>query len=256
MDRAREYAALAYERRDLVGERERLSIAYQYHYDVTGNQARANETLEDWKRSFPQEFQPANSLALMHNFLGRFELAIEEAEEAVRRNPSHGYPYSNLAHAYRGAGRFDEAKRTAERAVALDIETLPTRRLLYQLAVIAGDQESASRHLDWARDRPREFDMIGARAQATGWSGRVREARQLYEEAAGMAERCHLSDVGTSHLAWATSMEVAYGNFERRGRARATRAGSQAQLRSAIARGDGARAWPLTGKRPRRLSTS
>ena len=54
-------------------------------------------------------------------------------------NPRHGYPYSNLAHAYRGLGRFDEAQRIAEQAVALGVETLPTRRLLYQLAVLKGD---------------------------------------------------------------------------------------------------------------------
>jgi DNA-binding winged helix-turn-helix (wHTH) protein/tetratricopeptide (TPR) repeat protein len=211
---AREYAKLAYDRRELVSERDRLSIDYQYHYEVTGDQARASQTLEVWKRSFPQEFQPANSLALIHNFLGRFDLAIEEGEEAVRRQPSHGYPYSNLAHAYRGAGRLDEARSVAERAVALDIETLPTRRLLYQLALMAGDDESAARHLEWARDRPREFDMIGARAQAAAWSGRVREARQLHEDAARMAESRHLPDVGTSHLASAATMEVAYGRFE------------------------------------------
>ena len=192
-----------------------MSITYQYHYEVTGDQARATRTLEVWKQSFPLEFQPVNSLAVIHNFLGRFERAIEEGQEAVKRNPSHGYPYSNLAHAYRGAGRFDDAQRTAARAVALEIETLPTRRLLYQLAVAAGDDDTAARHLDWARDKPREFDMIGARAQVAGWSGRVREARQLYEDATRMAELRNLPDVGTSHLAWATSMELAYGNTHR-----------------------------------------
>ena len=30
-------------------------------------------TLEEWKRSFPLEFEPVNSLALIHNFLGRFD---------------------------------------------------------------------------------------------------------------------------------------------------------------------------------------
>ncbi len=133
----------------------------------------------------------------------------------MKRNPSHGYPYSNLAHAYRGLGRFDEARRTAERAVALDIETLPTRRLLYQLATAAGEERSAAQHLEWARDKPREFDMIGARAQALGWLGRVREARQVYEEAARLAERRDFPDVGTNHLAWATAMELAYGNTDR-----------------------------------------
>jgi DNA-binding winged helix-turn-helix (wHTH) protein/tetratricopeptide (TPR) repeat protein len=213
-ERAKEYARLAYDRRDQVSYHERLSITYQYHYEVTGDQTRATETLEEWKHAFPHEFQPVNGLAVIHNFLGRFERAIEEGLEAVNRNPSHGFPYSNLAHAYRGAGRFDDAQRTAEKAVALQIETLPTRRLLYQLAVAGGDEQAAAAHVDWARDKPREFDMLGARAQAAAWSGRVSEARQLYEDAARMAEVRNFTDVGTSHLAWATSMELAYGNAE------------------------------------------
>jgi eukaryotic-like serine/threonine-protein kinase len=85
---------------------------------------------------------------------------------------------------------------------------------LYQLAVAAGDDQAALAHLDWARDRPREFDMVGARAQAAGWSGRVREARELYEQAARMAERRNFPDIGASHLAWSTLMELAYGNTD------------------------------------------
>ena len=50
VERANEYARLAYEHRENVTERERLSIMYQYHYEVTGNQARATEALEVWKR--------------------------------------------------------------------------------------------------------------------------------------------------------------------------------------------------------------
>jgi DNA-binding winged helix-turn-helix (wHTH) protein/tetratricopeptide (TPR) repeat protein len=208
---AKEYARKAYEWRYSVAGDERLSMAYQYHYEVTGDQARATETLEQWKREFPHDFRPVNSLAVIHNFLGRFKRAIAEGREAVARNPGHGYPYSNLAHAYRGSGRFDEARQVAEQAVAREVETLPTRRLLYQLAVMAGDAQEAVRHLDWSRDQPREFDMIGARAQVHGWFGRVASARQLYEDTVRVAEMRNLPDVGTGHLAWALSMELVYG---------------------------------------------
>jgi DNA-binding winged helix-turn-helix (wHTH) protein/tetratricopeptide (TPR) repeat protein len=212
-DRAVQYAQRAYEHRDRVSARERLSITYQYYDQVTGDLARATEALEVWKQSFPREYQPVNSLALIHNFLGRFERAVEEGHEAIRRNPSHGFPYSNLANAYRGLGRFDEARRTAERAVALRIETLPTRRLLYQLAVMAGDEAAAAQQLEWARNKAREFDMVGVRAQAAAFGGRVREARELYEQTLQMAERAGLPDVGTGHLAAAMSMDLAYGNL-------------------------------------------
>ena len=214
LERATEYARLAYEHREQVSERERLSIEYQYFYEVTGDQMRAAQTLEVWKNSFPEEFQPANSLAYQYNNLGQFDSAIDEAKEAVKRNPSHGFPYSNLAHAYRGAGRFAEARRTAEEAVARNIETLPTRRLLYQLAILEGDDVQAAQHIEWSRDRPREFEIVGCRAQIAGCFGRVNEARQLYEETVRMAEFRNLGAVGTNHLAWASWMEMAFGNTE------------------------------------------
>ena len=236
--RAREYARKAYEWRYSVAGDERLSMAYQYHYEVTGDQARATETLEEWKRAFPLDFRPVNSLVVIHNFLGRFKRAIAEGLEAVARNPAHGYPYSNLAHAYRGSGQFAEARQVAEQAVAREVETLPTRRLLYQLAVIAGDAQEAVRHLDWGRDQPREFDMIGARAQVHGWFGRVASARQLYEDTVRVAELRNLPDVGTGHLAWALSMELTYGYMDAARqlarRVLARNPGYDARLRAAI----------------------
>jgi DNA-binding winged helix-turn-helix (wHTH) protein/tetratricopeptide (TPR) repeat protein len=213
VQRAKEYARLAYEHRDQVSPHERLSIMYQYHYEVTGDQSLAAENLNTWKQSFPEEFQPANGLAYMHNVLGDFAQAIEEGKEAVQRNPAHGFPYSNLAHAYRGAGMFSEARQTAEEAVSLHIETVPTRRLLYQLAILEADNDAAMKHVEWARDRPREFEIVGAQAQVAGYSGKVKAARQLYERTARMAEQRNLPDVGTNHLAWATYMELVYGNF-------------------------------------------
>jgi eukaryotic-like serine/threonine-protein kinase len=238
---AEQNARLAFEQRDRVSERERLSILYQHHYQVTGDQARATEILEVWKRSFPRDFRPPNSLAYIHNFLGQFGRAVEDGQEAVRRDPSHGFPYSNLAHAYRGLGRFDEAQKTAEKAVALKIETLPTRRLLYQLAILSGDTQGAARQLAWASDNSRAFDMVGAHAQAAAFAGKVRDARQLYDETARMAERAGLPDVGTAHLAWATSMDLAYGNGSRASqqarRILARRPSFDPKLRAALALG-------------------
>src|SRR5262245_32813109 len=215
VERAKEYARQAHKLREHASERERLSIMYQYDFEVTGDQSRASQTLEAWKRLFPEEYQPASSLAYIHNALGDFELATEEGKEALRRNPYHGFPYSNLAHAYRGLGRFDEARKIAEQAVELNIETLPTRRLLYQLAILDNDEETAKLHLEWGRDKPREFEFVAARAQVAACSGKLREARGLYEETALMADARNLAEAGSNHLAAAVWMEMAFGNKER-----------------------------------------
>jgi serine/threonine protein kinase/tetratricopeptide (TPR) repeat protein len=210
--RGEEYARRAYEHRAAVSERERLFITYQYHDRVTGNQLKARETLEVWKTSYPRDYRAPNALAVLLNRLGDYERAIAEAEEASRRNPAHSFPYSNLAYAYRGAGRYADAMRVAKGAVEKGIETLPTRRLMYQLAAIDGNQAEAHQQLDWARPRPRGFDLTGAQAQVEAYRGRMTDARALYTQTVTLASRNGFREIATGYLAQAALTEALYGS--------------------------------------------
>ncbi len=235
-DRAEEYARLAYEHRGNVTERERVFIAYQYHDRVTGDQLKAREALEVWKQSYPLDYRPANALALLLNRLGDYDRAIVEAQEAIKLNPAHPFPYSNLAYAYRGAGRYADARAAAERAVSLGIETVPTRRLLYQIAILDGDAAAAQRHLQWARTRARGFDLIGAQAQVAAFHGRMAEARELYQQTIDQAGFGQLSQIAAGYSAQLALTDVLFGYpSEAAARARALPADStyEPQLRAA-----------------------
>jgi serine/threonine protein kinase/tetratricopeptide (TPR) repeat protein len=206
--RSEDFARLANGVTRRLSERERLFIAYQYHDRVTGNQDRAIETLELWKAAYPRDFRPVNALALIYNRLGRYDRAISEAQEALRRSPGHPFPLSNLAFAYRSIGRTADARTTAEQAVTLGVETTPTRRLLYQIGLIAGDG-SAGTHLAWAKSKPREFDLVSAEAQAAAFGGRLHEAVALYQRATDIALARGLRGTASgyaAHLAWTEAL--------------------------------------------------
>ena len=212
-----------------------------------------SEILEIWKQLYPRDYRAPNALALSLNRFGQYERAIEEALEAERRNPDHPFPRSNLAYAYRGANRFADARRTAEEAVARKTETLPLRRLLFQLATMDGDRALADATLEWARDRAREFDLIGAQAQAVAFSGQMARARALYEKTPTWpgARACSRWRSATRRRpAWT---EALYGNraLGREAGARGARRGPE--RRAAAARGRGARCSraPRTRRRPR-----
>lgn len=214
--RSEEYARLAYEKRERVSERERLFITYQYHDRVTGDQVRARQALEVWSRTYPRDYRAPNALAVLLNRLGDFQGAAAAAEEAMRRNPAHAFPYSNLAHARRGQGRYADARAVAERAIGQQLETVPMRRLLYQVALLLGDPAAAQAQLDWAATRQRGFDLTGARAQTEAFHGRLVEARRLFLETLAAAEAQRFPQVASGYGAWAALTEALYGN---RGRA-------------------------------------
>jgi eukaryotic-like serine/threonine-protein kinase len=207
-----EYAARAYEHRASVSERERLFITYQYLDRVTGDQLKAREALEFWKQAYPRDYRAPNALAVLLNRLGDYEGAIAEAQEAMRRNPAHAFPYSNLAYAYRGAGDFDAARRTAEQSIEKRIETLPTRRLLYQLAEMRGDRAAAQAQLDWAQPSMRRFDLIGAEAQVVAFRGRMAAAREHYAETVALASSGGFHLIASGYAAQAALTEALYGN--------------------------------------------
>jgi tetratricopeptide (TPR) repeat protein/predicted Ser/Thr protein kinase len=209
--RSEEYAQLAYARRQRVSERERLFITYQYHDRVTGDQDEAAKTLQLWMTAYPRDSRPVNALALIYNRYGQYEQAASEASEALRRSPGNPFPMSNLAFAYRGLGRYADARKVAEEAVALGVATTPTRRLLFQLGRMAGDG-SEQAQLEWAKARPREFDLISAQAQAAAFEGRLTAAAKLYAEAADMATSRGLSGTASGYWAHLAMTEALFGD--------------------------------------------
>jgi tetratricopeptide (TPR) repeat protein len=209
--RSEELARLAYENREHVSERERLFITYQYHDRFTGDQMKARETLEVWKRTYPRDYRPANALAVLFNRLGDYDAAVAEAEEAIRRNPAHAFPPSNLAYAHRGAGRFAKARAVAEQALGRNLGTGPLRRLLYQLAELQHDQATARAQIDWASHSPVGFDMTGARAQVAAFGGRMTEARGLYEDTITATTQQGFKQIASGYAAQAAQTEALFG---------------------------------------------
>ncbi len=210
--RSEEYIRRAYDSRSRVTERERLFIVFQYYDRITEDELRAIETLEVWKQSYPRDYRPPNALCLLFSRMGQYQRAVEEGLEAMRRNPAHPFPYSNLAYAYRGMNRFDDAQRIAREAVAHRFETLPTRRLLYQLDTIAGRDADAAAHIQWAQGRARGFDLIGAEAQAAAYRGREANARQLYQQTIDMAVKGSFNEVASGYAVQYAWTEALYGN--------------------------------------------
>ena len=209
--RSIDYARLAYGQRDKVSQRERLFIGYQYHDRVSGDLKQAADTLDVWKRTFPNDFQPANALAIIHNRLGDYERGVIEAKHALARTPGHPFAVSQLGHAYRALGRYEEARQVAEEAVARGVATVPTRRLVYQLAVLRGDAAAAAAQLEWAKGSPREFDIVAAEAQVAAYAGRLRRAHELYRESVALAERRALPETGLAYVAHAALTDALYG---------------------------------------------
>ncbi len=254
--RSERHARIAFEHADRVSERERLFIRYQYHDRVTGNQDAVVQTLQVWQSAYPRDFVPANALSVVYNRIGRYQPALDAAREALRRNAAHPFAMSNLAVAYRGLGRFDEARGAARDAVTAGVATMPTRRLLYQLSVLAGDR-TASQHVAWASGQPREFDMIAAQAQIAMYEGRWRSGEALYRRSADLAVTRGLRGTAAgqiAHLAW---LEVLYrpgDDLAERVRQTIARGGVTADGPIASGRFRAAAALALAGERAEALS--
>jgi hypothetical protein len=103
----------------------------------------------------------------------------------------------------------------AEEAVRLRVETVPTRRLLYQLAVLRGDTADAAAQVQWAAGNPREFDMTAAEAQVAAYEGRMTEANALYARTADLARRRSLDEAASAYLAQEALTLALYGDRAR-----------------------------------------
>jgi eukaryotic-like serine/threonine-protein kinase len=252
----------AYALRDRVSERERLYIAAGYYDNVTGDVEKYLETLELWKRTYPNQASPPNNLALKYIELGRFDKAAEEAREAIRLNPNSASGYSLLASAFVGLNRFDEAKATIGQALALKLDTAAMHRTLYRIAFVQGDATAMQEQLAWAKGRPDEYLAQTWQAETAAFSGQLQRAREFSSQAFELAERRDLKDVAAQIAAGAAVRDALLGNC-RQAKEQTTKALaiSQSQLtmvtagHALAACGEHSRAQTLTSELAKRFPT-
>ena len=80
-----------------------------------------------------------NNRGVARNFLGRFEAAIEDLNEAIRLDPAYAIAHNNRAWAYEGAGDYVKALADADAALRIDPEYAQARNTRSNLRCRLGD---------------------------------------------------------------------------------------------------------------------
>ena len=211
--RAVENITRSYELRDRVSERERYSFTCFYHLIATGDLAQANEAAELWKQSYPRDFQPRGDLGSNYAWLGQWERALSETQEAFRLEPNNGTNIANLAWEQLALGRTLDAKTTLEQALSRNVDTFFVRLALYHVAFLLADQRTMQEQVAALAGRPGEEDLLqSAQADTDAYFGRLGKARALSSQAVESARRADAAETAALWQAKSALREVEFGN--------------------------------------------
>jgi tetratricopeptide (TPR) repeat protein len=214
-DLVRRYTTKAYDLRERVIERERMSITTSYDSDITGD---LHKTIEDamlWTQTYPQDRDPHFSLSLAYCALGQWDKALNEAREILTMESRSGAGYVDAVFVYTNLGRLDEAQSLYEEAVKKGLDSGYLHLNLYLLGFIRNDGALMAQQSDWANGKEGFEHMIrSAEADSAAYTGHLGMARELSERAITLAGRDREPDSAGSWRAAAALREAMFGNPE------------------------------------------
>jgi DNA-binding winged helix-turn-helix (wHTH) protein/Flp pilus assembly protein TadD len=258
---AAQNARKAYELRDRVSEREKLSIESLYYQVVTGDLEKARQTYELWAETYPRDYAPPNNLGVIYLNFGQYDKGVAEAREVLRLYPASALGYSNLVLYYLNLNRLEEARSTAEEAQAKKLDSPSLRINLYRLAFLQSDSAGMAQQVAWAADKPGvENILLAYEAETAGCSGQLRKARELSDRALASAERAKEKEAMAGYEARAALREALIGTAaearRRSAAALASSTGRDVQYGAALAlalAGDAFRAQTLADNLAKRF---
>ena len=206
---ASEHRKTAFALKDKVSERERLYITAHYHASVENDIAKAADTYELWKKTYPRDSTPYINVGLIYSQQGNFDRALESYLKAIELEPGMSIPYTNAAEIYANGGRFDEAQALVEKYNQRSGGNPSTHMLLYIFAARKGDEEAMARHAEAVRGSPVEAQLLGFQAEMALYAGRVNEFRRLVGESVAVASRFGLQESArtiAAQSAWAEAL--------------------------------------------------
>jgi tetratricopeptide (TPR) repeat protein len=240
---AADYTRKAYELRDRTSDSEKYSISTSYDSWVTGNMEKAEQACELWAQAYPRAEEPHDFLSgAIYPLLGQYEKGVEEGTEANRLDPNEFFPYGALMSNYIPLDRLDDATAAYRQALAHKQNNAYYAVLLYEIAFLKND--TAGMALQVAQSAGTQGvgdEMIGLEANTAAYSGRLKDAREFFSEAADLAERSKESESVATYSADSGLTEALFGNADeaRRGAAlaMASSTGRDVRFGSALALG-------------------
>jgi eukaryotic-like serine/threonine-protein kinase len=212
---AAEYTKKAFELRDRVSEREKLTIAMLYYSSVTGELEKANQANQLLAQIYPRTALPFVELGDNYRMLGQYEKASAATREALLRNPTELVALENLGQIELALNRFDEAKTVTEQALAHKLDGIPLHLNLYALAFLRGNSAGMKEQAEWAAGNPAAEDhMLSLESDTEAWFGRLGKARELSKQAVADADRNGEKETAALWQANAAIREALFGNAE------------------------------------------
>jgi DNA-binding winged helix-turn-helix (wHTH) protein/Tfp pilus assembly protein PilF len=213
--RSDESCRKAYELREKVSERERFFIEALYLIN-TGELEKAAQTYELWEQTYPRDDHPHRLLGFIYGQLGDLNRELAENREALRLEPNNVNNYVNLGGTYMALNELDEAEVVFKQAEERKLECGCLLVFRYDLALLKGDGAQMAQLVSAAMGKPGEEEdlMLAAQADTEGWSGKLKNARELTGRAMDSAQHNDANERAALYLVAAALREVKSGNRE------------------------------------------
>jgi Tfp pilus assembly protein PilF len=188
-DLAAEFVRRSWRLRDRATEIDRFFIDLNYAVLVSGNLDQAQQTLEAWVRTYPDDPLPHALLASqIYRPVGQFERSVVESRKAIELNSDQAIVRYNLAANLSYLGHYAEARQvlTGARKQGFDIDEFLMLR--HDLAFLTSDRAEMRSVVAQARGRSVAENWISeSEARALAWAGRLRESRDVSARAVEQA---------------------------------------------------------------------
>ncbi len=204
----------AYGLRDRVTEREKMFISNEY-FSATRELEKQDQICELWIATYPLDANPHVYLGGNYGYLGQYDKAQPEYEEAMRLAPDLAVNYSNLGSNYMNLNRLAEAKAVFDQALARKLDTVLLRLSIYQLAFVQGDFAQMGQQVAWGAGRPGEEDeLLSAQSDTEAYYGRMKKARDFSRRAVESAVGSESLETAATWQADASLREAEFGYAE------------------------------------------
>jgi serine/threonine protein kinase/tetratricopeptide (TPR) repeat protein len=213
LGRASDYSTRAFQLREHASEREKLTITASYYQNVTGEQDKTAQTIQEGIESYARDYRAHLGLGNVYAAQGQYEKAAESYRQGLRLAPDSAGPYADLGNSLLSLQRFDEARQIIHEAQARQMDNAVLHSALYAIAFLSSDSAAIAEQQQWFAGKP-DYENVGlALASDTeAYGGHLGKARELTKPAVDSAIRVDSKEGGAIWQENTAIAQAAYGN--------------------------------------------